>query len=296
MSTPSQWPLPPLGSRIVTPTFMVERLQQHVLSRELYPTALGFYPNARGHRMKRTDHDDYLLIFCSDGRGKLTVGANSHAIEAGDVILLPQSVAHSYRANERDPWSIYWIHYLGQQAADYTDYLAAPETGYCVFSVGTHPHFRTAFQSLLEVTKTGYDTATFLTVSNRLKLLLVELGQDKRQARRHKGLDLTATQTLMREHLHSHISLADLAQAAYLSKYHFSARYKSLTGYAPIQHFLNMKMEYACELLDSTTLSVKAIASELGYRDPLYFSRLFKRTIGVPPTQYRHSAIPLLER
>jgi AraC family transcriptional regulator, arabinose operon regulatory protein len=57
-----------------------------------------------------------------------------------------------------------------------------------------------------------------------------------------------------------------------------------------------MKMEYACELLDSTTLSVKAIASELGYRDPLYFSRLFKRTIGVPPTQYRHSAIPLLER
>jgi Uncharacterized conserved protein, contains double-stranded beta-helix domain len=83
--------------------------------------------------MKRTDHDDYLLIFCSDGRGKLTVGANSHAIEAGDVILLPQSVAHSYRSNEGDPWSIYWIHYLGQQAADYTDYLAAPETGYSVF-------------------------------------------------------------------------------------------------------------------------------------------------------------------
>jgi AraC-like DNA-binding protein len=50
-----------------------------------------------------------------------------------------------------------------------------------------------------------------------------------------------------------------------------------------------MKMEYACELLDGSALSVKAIAWELGFKDPLYFSRLFKRIIGSSPLIYRQS-------
>ena len=50
-----------------------------------------------------------------------------------------------------------------------------------------------------------------------------------------------------------------------------------------------MKMEHACSLLDSTDLSVGAIASRLGYEDPLYFSRLFSRTVGISPRSYRAS-------
>ena len=50
-----------------------------------------------------------------------------------------------------------------------------------------------------------------------------------------------------------------------------------------------MKIEYACQLLDSTELSVKAIAAELGYNDSLYFSRLFSNTLGLSPRAYRNS-------
>ena len=80
-----------------------------------------------------------------------------------------------------------------------------------------------------------------------------------------------------------------LAAVAHLSKYHFSSRYKALTGYSPIKHFLHMKIEYACQLLDSSEMSVKAISAELGYPDPLYFSRLFSKTIGMSPRAYRNS-------
>ena len=50
-----------------------------------------------------------------------------------------------------------------------------------------------------------------------------------------------------------------------------------------------MKIQAACQLLDSTDDSVKAIAARLGYDDPLYFSRVFRRTQGISPSAYRDS-------
>ncbi|HET8705548.1 MAG TPA: helix-turn-helix transcriptional regulator, partial [Pseudomonadales bacterium] len=72
-----------------------------------------------------------------------------------------------------------------------------------------------------------------------------------------------------------------------LSKFHFSKKYKALTGHSPIQHFIHLKMEQACYLLDISDQAVSLISQQLGYDDPHYFSRLFKKVIGVNPSQYR---------
>jgi hypothetical protein len=67
MSSPSKWPLPGTGIRFMTPAFMVEKLARHPLTKDCYPTAMGFYPEASGHHMERQRHDDNLLIYCTDG-------------------------------------------------------------------------------------------------------------------------------------------------------------------------------------------------------------------------------------
>ena len=80
-----------------------------------------------------------------------------------------------------------------------------------------------------------------------------------------------------------------LGWACNFTRFHFSKKYKALTGYSPIKHFLNMKMEPACHSLDSTQLSVKGVAVALGYDDQLYFSRQFSKTVGLSPRAYRRS-------
>ena len=290
MSSPSQWPLPPQGVRFLTPAFMLETLYRHPLTRDCYPTAMGYYPHARGHRMERNRHDDNLVLYCVDGSGTLDAGGIHYAISGGHLALLPQGMTHRYAASENEPWTLYWVHCQGVSTRLFLEYLGYRD-GRAVVAAGVSPALLASFNSLLSVRRTGYSTSAFINAANHLRYLFTQFVME---TGRHQGghpaaLDLDAIQTFMQDNIHQQLDLDDLAAVAHLSRFHFSNRYKALTGYSPIKHFLHMKIEYACQLLDSSDLSVKAIAAELGYGDPLYFSRLFSKTMGMSPRAYRGS-------
>ena len=205
-------------------------------------------------------------------------------------MLLPQGLAHDYAASGQDPWTIYWVHFQGTSTRVFMDYLGYRE-GQAVVQAGVSPALLAAFNSLLSVRRTGYSSSAFINAANQLRHLLTQFAMEssRAQAQRQGTLDLDSIQAYMQDNIHAQLELEDLAAVAHLSKFHFSNRYKALTGYSPIKHFLHMKIEYACQLLDSSELSVKAIAAELGYPDPLYFSRLFSKTMGLSPRAYRSS-------
>ncbi len=276
--------------RFLTPAFMVKQLYRHPLTRDCYPTAMGYYPQARGHRMRRPRHDDNLLLYCVDGAGTLEAGGHHYEVGAGDLILLPQGLSHDYAADDDNPWSIYWVHFQGVSTRVFLDYLGYREDR-PVVSAGVSPALLAAFNSLLAVRRTGYSSSAFINAANQLRHLFTQFAMEtsRQRAQRQGTLDLDSIQAYMQDNIHQQLDLDDLAAVAHLSKFHFSSRYKALTGYSPIKHFLHMKIEYACQLLDSSEMSVKAIAAELGYEDPLYFSRLFSKTMGMSPRAYRSS-------
>ena len=291
MSAPSKWPLPKNGIRFLTPAFMLKELARHPLTRECYPTAMGFYPSADLHRMQRLRHDDNLLIYCVDGRGHAATGNWRGPVSPGQVLLLPQGVTHQYEADAADPWSIYWVHFQGSSAAVFNQYLGDSEGNHPVIPTGVSPQLIAHFQALMAVHRTGYSTRAFINAANQLRHLLtyIALKMGEAQANSQHSFNLEEVQSFMLEHIGGPLDLDTLAAAAKLSKYHFATKYKALAGYSPIRHFLNMKMEHACHLLDTSELSVKGVAAALGYDDPLYFSRLFSKTVGMSPRTYRRS-------
>jgi transcriptional regulator GlxA family with amidase domain len=67
----------------------------------------------------------------------------------------------------------------------------------------------------------------------------------------------------------------------------FLRRFKAATGYTPTDYVQTLRIEEAKQFLETGALPVESIGFEVGYEDPNFFRRLFKRTTGITPARYR---------
>lgn len=289
MTQTSQWPVPKDSVRYVVPTPIIKVLSSHPLTRELYPLAFGHYRRAAGHHMHREHHKDNLLIYCTEGQAFLNVRGQPLTVGAGDLVLLPAGASHRYTADPDNPWTIHWVHYTGPLAEEFRSYMGFSDSLH-IRHLGRQPRLLVDFNGLLSVRQTGFRARGLVHASNRLRQLLaaIPISADETRHGLQSGLD--SIHNYMREHLDERISLEQLADLAGLSPAHFATRYREQTGTSPVQHFLHLKIERACQMLDSTTLSFAEISRRLGYDDSYYFSRLFKKIMGQSPRDYRETA------
>jgi len=90
------------------------------------------------------------------------------------------------------------------------------------------------------------------------------------------------------KHYSEKISLDQIAQNMYLSTLYISKLFKSETGDTPINYLIQLRMEKARKLMETEPASsIQSIASQVGYEDAYYFSKLFKKHFGVSPSKYR---------
>jgi two-component system response regulator YesN len=91
----------------------------------------------------------------------------------------------------------------------------------------------------------------------------------------------------MKQNYEKDLSLDDVAKYVDISPYYFSKLFKEEEGENFIDYLTSLRIEKAKMLLQNTDQSMKEICSEVGYSDPNYFSRIFKKVAGLTPTEYR---------
>jgi len=89
------------------------------------------------------------------------------------------------------------------------------------------------------------------------------------------------------EHFHQSITLEEVAEHVGLSPFHFSKLFKEKHGVNFIDYVTHLRIEQAKQEMLNTNKSLKEICFSIGYKDPNYFSRVFKKKTGVAPTAYR---------
>ena len=107
----------------------------------------------------------------------------------------------------------------------------------------------------------------------------------KRQER--SGDIIKTARKYIEDHFDKDISLDDVSRVVNISPYYFSKVFKEECGLNFIEYLTNIRIDRAKELLESSNLSIKEICVSCGYTDPNYFSRSFKKNVGVTPTEYK---------
>lgn len=279
------------GQRIVVlPQSVVLLAQRQPLTSGLMPTDAGYFPCATGHGLRRNDGvGQAILIYCVKGAGWCELAGERHSIGVGDLLVIPPHARHAYGAEEKNPWTIHWFHAQGHLIPGFLAELNVPAARPVVF-LGEDPHVLALFEEVLDVLEHGYTPQQMLHASHALAHLFAVIIRHRHENWRVQPdarQKITRTLAYMKQHLDQPLHLDTLASLANLSRSRYSALFKEQTGFAPMDYFNRLRMHRACQLLDTTDLNVKSVASRLGYQDPLYFSRVFRSITEVSPMAYR---------
>lgn len=89
------------------------------------------------------------------------------------------------------------------------------------------------------------------------------------------------------EHYRGRSPVAAMAELSALPERSFKRRFKQATGMSPIEYVHTLRIEEAKQMLESGDAPIEAVANDVGYEDAGFFSRLFRRNVGLSPNQYR---------
>ncbi len=276
------------GQRMrVLPRPLVSKAMASSTTAELLVTDVGFFPRASSHgRARKNGAGQHIVIVCAAGRGTCTLPTGVHSVRAGQALAIPAGLPHRYEADSDDPWTIWWMHLVGRQVPDLLATIGAtPEQP--VFGLGDPARVVSLIDTIIRRMERDETMATLLASSGAAWHAMALLAADRRTISRQQADPIEATIEHLRSNVSTRVSLAELAGMAGLSVSHYSALFRRATGYGALEFQTRLRMGAARELLDTTDRSIASVASQVGFADPLYFSRQFHRIHGISPTEYR---------
>lgn len=269
-----------------TPLDIIEQESKNPILSSLFLTWAGCYINAFGHRVTDRVLEDYVLIYCVGGKGWLELDDRRWVVRKGTVFICPPLVAHSYGSDDHEPWTKYWLHFRGTHASSYLDLLGLTTDSPLLY-LGDNVKILSWMQDVFHILERGYAQSNLLMATSHLSNVLNYIYSLTKNNGTNQDLDIDRLISYMLANINDHVSLDALASYANVSKYHLIRLFKEKTGYTPMDYYIRLKIQRACQLLDSSSSTIGSISTALGYSNAYYFSTTFKRVIGQSPQRYR---------
>ncbi|MCP4298619.1 MAG: AraC family transcriptional regulator, partial [Proteobacteria bacterium] len=232
--------------------------------------------------------EEFQILYIPRGSGKFeSKYTGRKTVRAGTCILLFPGVWHRYKPSQKTGWDEFWIGFTG----DYCNQLI--KKGYFkqevpLLDVEFNDDFLKHFLRIQDNAKEeriGFQQV----IASEVILILAKVLAGQRSSRSGGVMEeaIKEAKYIMLERMYSSIDMQDLAKSLNLGYEHFRRSFKSITGLAPQQYYLELKLNGAKELLNSSNQSIKYISLSLGFENPYYFSKWFKKKTGFSPQNWR---------
>lgn len=251
-------------------------------------TSLGKTQAFPAYHMGPYRTPEHKVFLITNGKGWLRSAEATFTMSKGDVAILFKDVTYEWWTDERDLLHKYWVCFRGPGAAYLLQQLAAQPLSPVIHRNHVEPEEVAAVESLLAFYREHHNSGfpaiaggyeLFFKLYGILQQSLSSLGTEELSPE-----DPIATaKSYIDLHYREKLSLADIARDVFLTPEYLSTAFKKRFGVSPYSYVLRKRLAKAKALLQAGT-SVKEAALSVGYRNPNYFSHLFHKKEGMPPS------------
>lgn len=263
-------------------------------SRPLIVGSCGTYhlytrPRLPTHRPK--GRLDFQLLYVASGKAHFYFDKSEEdtVVTAGHMVLYRPKEPQRYIYYGEEQTEVYWVHFTGNNVTNILRHYGIG-SGMRVIETGTSLEYPRIFKQMIqELQRCQAHYPDLLTLL--LLELLIRIERQIGREHRPKDAYLNAEMELAIQHFNDHysdeINIEEYALSRGMSVSWFIRSFKQYAGTTPMQYLVERRMANAQVLLETTSYNISEIAALVGYDNPLYFSRIFRKQKGMSPSEYR---------
>lgn len=255
----------------------------------------GIEPCKSGHSYGPAVRDHYLFHYILDGKGSFHSNNRRHLLKKGQGFLIHPDIVTYYEADKEEPWHYAWVGFNGLKVETHLHAAGLSQQNPILTTRGENKieSYLLELMQTAEDHKREYSYGKTLYLQGLLYMFISELIESSAQRQIltpdadpqdiyiHKALNF------IKMNYSRKINISTIAQNLGLNRSYLAVLFKKRLAISPQGYLIRFRVEKACDLLKNPMLSIGDVARSVGYDDPLAFSKIFKKTKGLSPSDYR---------
>lgn len=259
-------------------------------SQDIIATCAGHYKLITMKQFKTSrilGRQDYQLIYIAKGKGHFMINGEYRDISEGNVVLYRPGDTQIYNYKLEDQPDVYWVHFSGSSPDKILEECGLNDKyKSAIFHRREYTMIMDKIIQEFQQKESDYLSMCHLYVKQLL--LLIKRGNNSNAiSENKKSREIRELLETFQEDYQNPLSIDEYAKQKNISVCWLIRSFKQQVGVTPQTYIIDLKIERAKELLLTSEYTVNEISEIIGYDDSLYFSRLFKKRVGISPTQYR---------
>ena len=231
------------------------------------------------------------LFYVVDGKGEFNIQGQRFPVKPNDFVIINPQVEHTELSSPDEPLE-YIV--LGINGLSFSNLTPVSEGGhpFSFFNLRDEQKDILRYLNAMVQEATSQSMSYELVCHNLLEILLIKILRhqhfDLEVGKQSKATkDISFIKHYLETYYHESIQLEDLASMTHLSRFYISHSFKKEIGMSPMEYLIDIRIKESKILLRTTNYSISQVADIVGFTTPTYFSKQFRKSTGISPTDYR---------
>ena len=229
---------------------------------------------------------DYHILYVEKGECTCVYKGKSTILKHGDFVLYEPGVKHLYSYGEGVDTRTMWVHFTGRCVEEILENLSL---GAGVGAVENPAEVERCFYSIINRSAVATSVSSICATGHLLRLLSMLSSAGTHSVSYPDAVSKMLA--FINRSWQKELGVKEVASAAGLSESRASHLFCQFVGQSIHKYLIKLRLNHAKELLSDTTLAISQISDMVGYKDPLYFSRIFRQEVGASPKDFRLSLL-----